>query len=276
MSFRRWWFRNTRLDAEKRRCWDEQGYLILPRFFDDQEVEEVLSVHERVWRERPARVVVDDLVTRERKLIADVSDEEIGHPHTVNDLFLQCEAIRETSLHPRLVPILHALLPRKAVLINTLSMDYGSEQSAHVDSLYMTPLTPGHLVATWIALEDVSADAGPLYYYPGSHKIEPYVFSNGGRSQINGEQALWQEYMKKEIEKREMKPRSFSAAKGDVFIWHSELLHGGEERADPSLTRKTLVSHYFTDEDCARIPASVCPLNGAFWMVREPQPVLGK
>ncbi len=217
-----------------------------------------------VWRERPERVVVDDLVTGNRKLIADVSEDDSKHPHKVNDLFLEYESIRGTSLHPRLVPILHALLPGKAVLCNTLSLDYGSQQSAHVDSMYMTPTTIGHLVATWIALEDVSSGAGPLHYYPGSHKIEPYLFSNGGRSQINGEQPLWRQYIEKEIEKRKIKPRSFSAAKGDVFIWHSELLHGAEERTDPALTRKTLVSHYYTDTDCLQIGLLTRPLNGPF------------
>lgn len=273
MSFRNWWFRNTRFDAEQRRCWDEQGYLVLRRFFDDQELEPVLSIHANVWRERPSSVVVDDQVTRERKSISDVSDDEIGHPHRVNDLFLEYEAIRTISLHPRLVPILHALLPRKAVLCNTLSIDYGSEQSAHVDSIYMTPPTPGHLVATWIALEDVSPDAGPLHYYPGSHKIEPYIFSDGGRSQIEGEQPVWREYMRKEIEKRRLKPCSISAAKGDVLVWHSDLLHGGNPRTNRGLTRKTLISHYLTDKDCRQIGFPTRPLNGAFWMVRDPQPM---
>ncbi len=276
MSIRNWWFKNTRLNAEQRRCWDGQGFLVLRRFFDDQELEQVLSIHEGVWRERPSRVVVDDMVTRERKLISDVSDDEIRHPHRVNDLFLEYEAIRKTSLHPRLVPILHALLRRKAVLCNTLSMDYGSEQSAHVDSIYMTPLTPGYLVATWIALEDVSPDAGPLYYYPGSHKIEPYIFSDGGRSQLDGEQAVWQEYIDREIQKRKLKPHPLSAAKGDVFIWHSDLLHGGNPRANPALTRKTLISHYLTDADCLQIGIPTRPLNGAFWMLRDPQPLPAK
>ncbi len=27
-----------------------------------------------------------------------------------------------------------------------------------------------HLVGVWIALEDISADAGPLIFYPKSHK----------------------------------------------------------------------------------------------------------
>ncbi len=44
-----------------------------------------------------------------------------------------------------------------------------------------------------------------------------------------------------------MNKEIFLAKKGDLFIWHANLLHGGELRTDDS-TRKSLVAHYFTTE----------------------------
>ena len=58
-------------------------------------------------------------------------------------------------------------------------------------------------------------------------------------------------------EEREMVKKTFLARKGDVFIWHSDLVHGGSEILDPTKGRKSLVCHYSTEQDCRRIPELV-------------------
>ena len=41
------------------------------------------------------------------------------------------------------------------------------------------------------------------------------------------------------------------AKKGDVLLWHANLLHGAEVRRDLTLSRKALVCHYFAEGvDC--------------------------
>ena len=43
---------------------------------------------------------------------------------------------------------------------------------------------------------------------------------------------------------RGLKTERFMAKKGDVLIWHGDLMHGGAKIVDPSLTRKSLVAHF--------------------------------
>ena len=100
-----------------------------------------------------------------------------------------------------------------------------------------------------IALEDVDPDAGPLRYYPGSHKIPPYRFSNGRYNLNLDEKPQCIEYIEQQLINSGIEPLEFSAKKGDVFIWHAHLLHGGTPINNPSLTRKSLVTHYFCSED---------------------------
>jgi ectoine hydroxylase-related dioxygenase (phytanoyl-CoA dioxygenase family) len=59
----------------------------------------------------------------------------------------------------------------------------------------MTPRTAHHLVAVWVALEDCHAEAGPSRYYPGSHKIPQFVFSNDTNHFAVDEMHLWNDYM---------------------------------------------------------------------------------
>ena len=37
------------------------------------------------------------------------------------------------------------------------------------------------------------------------------------------------------------------AKKGDVLVWHANLLHGGMPVVHPALTRKSMVAHYFAE-----------------------------
>jgi hypothetical protein len=41
-------------------------------------------------------------------------------------------------------------------------------------------------------------------------------------------------------------PQTFLGKAGDVLIWHEELAHGGTPILDMSLTRKSLVTHYWS------------------------------
>ena len=44
-------------------------------------------------------------------------------------------------------------------------------------------------------------------------------------------------------EERGLETKTFVARKGDVLIWHGELMHGGVPIQDPTRTRKSLIAH---------------------------------
>jgi ectoine hydroxylase-related dioxygenase (phytanoyl-CoA dioxygenase family) len=109
------------------------------------------------------------------------------------------------------------------------------------------PCTDG-LVVTSVCLEDVHPDAGPLTYYPGSHEIPPYRFSNGRIAAVPQEMDAATEYALTQVAERSLTAEEFHGHKGDVFIWHEQLYHGGRPIKDPSLTRKSLVTHYWRED----------------------------
>jgi phytanoyl-CoA hydroxylase len=161
------------------------------------------------------------------------------------------------------------------VLCNSLSFEQGSAQTDHIDALFMTPRTPHHLVAIWVALEDCHADAGPLKYFAGSHRIEPWVFSTGSHHFVPDEMPAWRAYMDAEVARRGLTPETFAAQRGDVFIWSAYLLHGGSPIRDPARTRKSVVFHYYSQEDCIAQRCTIVPYQGGFWMHRPHQAVPG-
>jgi ectoine hydroxylase-related dioxygenase (phytanoyl-CoA dioxygenase family) len=251
---------------------EREGYAALEGYFTPHQVDRATAAIRKLLAERSNEVVVDCLRTGQRTFWA-----QAANPQTrcfkFNDLYLMSAEVRGLALDYGLTSILADLLGEPAVLCNSLNFEKGSSQPKHIDSLYMTPRTPHSLIATWIALEDVHPDSGPLVYYPGSHKIPLYTFNDGTHHATREESADWYDYIDVQIRLRGLKERAFLARKGDVFIWHSDLVHGGSPIADPRRTRSSLVCHYFGETDCIERGADLVPMHGGYWMKRLPQAV---
>lgn len=206
--------------------------------------------------------------------------EVFNGPLKINDLFLDEPEVRNLALSERLTSILGELLEGAPLVCNSLNFIWGSQQPDHVDSWFMPapfvlepdPPPPKHwwqkkpppppeprdfnrrLAVSSICLEDVHPGAGPLVYYPGSHKIPPFRFPNGGFAALQDGTEQCSDYVHEQIAKTGLRREQFLGRAGDVFLWHGQLVHGGSAIAEPSRTRKTLVTHYWraADVDPAR------------------------
>ncbi len=152
--------------------------------------------------------------------------------------------------HPQLLSLLSFLLGKPVVPFQSISFVQGSEQRAHSDAIHMSTQPPGYLIATWTALEDCTLDNGPLFYYPGSHRL-PYVttadYPSGNSRFTLGRHSnrRYEEHIAKLVEKHAFSKKLHLARRGDVLIWHANLLHGGSPIARRDATRRSIVCHYF-------------------------------
>ena len=117
----------------------------------------------------------------------------------------------------------------------------------------MTTEPPGYLIATWTALEDCAEDSGLLYYYPGSHRL-PYVMApdyDSGNTRFtigNNTNRRYEDKIVEVIREHRLEKKIFHARRGDVLVWHANLLHGGSAITRPGATRRSFVCHYFAEE----------------------------
>lgn len=127
-------------------------------------------------------------------------------------------------------------------------------------------------MAAWVAFEDIDPDSSPLEFCPGSHQL-PYLLSD--EVGITNEDFEKEGYVKhhqkyepridEEVERNSMTRKTFLANKGDVLIWHAYLCHGGAAIRDHNLTRKSMVCHYFVEEDAKKFFPLVQG-NGGYWL----------
>ena len=235
--------------------WHENGFTLLERFFSEAEIDKINSCIEHAWSARASfspQVTVDRYIgtpDEKRQSLAETDPAIRDKPYKLNDLYLESDTLCGFVLDQRLRTILTPLIGGTPMICNSLSFERGSQQEDHFDTFFMPPLIRNRMLATWIALEDVDLDAGPLHYYPGSHKIPPYRFNNGRFNMLLNEKPDCYAHINKHIQQYEIAPVTFAAKKGDVFVWHAHLFHGGLPINNPNLTRKSVVTHYFCCED---------------------------
>jgi phytanoyl-CoA hydroxylase len=256
-----------------RERWNAEGWLHLSAFFTSAEVDAVNGVVSALWESRPRGVTVDDLDRGRRCRFSELEPSDRAHRIKLNDLYLASDAIRGVLLTERLVSLVASLLGTTPVLCNSLNLERSSAQDYHADSLFMTPRTRGALVAIWMALEPVHPEAGPLRLYPGSHRIPAPAFSDGTQHAIDAELPEWAAAMQRELDTRALQPVSVLAQPGDLVVWHADLMHGAAPITDPALTRKSLVAHYFSQDDSRARGYRLKRRGEAYWWKRLPQPV---
>lgn len=217
---------------EKIVSWSDKGYIILEGLISDKDVERINTDITELMHAGRLRF------TNGNKLM--FANHQSGFIDAVTHL-------------PGLKALLEFLLDKKVVPFQTINFIKGSEQKAHSDSIHMTTYPLGYLIAVWIALEDVSIENGPLFYYPGSHKL-PFLLNsdyNEGSTLLTlgkREYADYEDALQEIVEEQHFQKETFLAKKGDVLIWHANLVHGGAPILNNALTRKSMVIHYYADD----------------------------
>ena len=212
--------------------WSNNGYIILSSFFGGETCSEIVTEVEELLNKKKLKFENGNKIMFANRKSA---------------------YIKKITLNKDLFAILSFLLGKEVIPFQTINFITGSEQRGHSDSIHMTTYPLGYLIAVWIALEDITVDNGPLFYYPGSHKL-PFVlnddFNEGETLLLTGKKSYvdYEDVVDNLVNTKGYKKEIFLAKKGDVFIWHANLVHGGSKILNKNLTRKSMVIHYFAKD----------------------------
>lgn len=229
--------------------WDENGFLHLKSFFSEEYIDEINASIDK------SREVFES-----NRKVKNLKCGRIANIHASNrDVF-------KLLNDPNLREVQKQLLDGDPILWGSLTFKVGSQQLAHADAPWFYVEPYGSMIGIWIALEDIKPEAGPLFYIPKSHldqlkvkdvldknvqlkeKVENFRLLN-----VSASSRQYWDLSKSVGDVYAKEWESVDGAvtvcpkKGDVFVWHQWLIHGGSPITNPALSRNSIVSHWVSD-----------------------------
>jgi ectoine hydroxylase-related dioxygenase (phytanoyl-CoA dioxygenase family) len=241
---------------EKLRFWHKNGYVVFEQVVQHSLIDDFLDEIEHL-RQISAYVIPIELSGRQTWSTT-LRAEEIRAPGVkFNHLHISSFHAGRLSLAAPVQEFLRAIFRAPPVALQSLTFWKGSQQPTHIDYPYvrMQRRLP-YLAASWIPLEDVHPDAGPLEYFPGAHRTGVTGFFDWGGGEItpqpekatkNGTQ--FASYLDEKLESASIQPVVFCPKKGDILVWHANMPHRGTRIRNDELTRKSYVTHYTGFDD---------------------------
>ncbi len=231
----------------------------------------VLSDQQKTGYERDGYLIFDPEIPASvlDGAIADLSDRYQSEGR-IQDAWKTSLRVKAIALAPAVLKILLELYGREPLPFQTLNFPVGTQQPVHSDTIHFNSQPTGFMSGVWVALEDIEMDAGPVVYYPGSHKLPELILDDvvptaregfhgttSGSSQGTAVMTAplpppadlypmyYEPYIADMIARSEMKPHYATLKKGQAFLWAANLLHGGSPQTNKSRTRHSQVTHYY-------------------------------
>jgi phytanoyl-CoA dioxygenase PhyH len=192
-----------------------------------------------VLKEAVSHSAIDEYLSQYRaaassgQLVMSVPFGPMSEPYTEEKSMLAGAKVLDTSM---LLPMgvqlsfarpirdfLSTMFEGPALAFQSLHFEVGSTQSIHQDTAYVVVnREPLHMIASWIALEDVVPGSGELIYYVGGHRMPEYLYADGTSKNFdaardgNDPHTKHLSYLHEEAARRGLVKSSFVAIKGDV------------------------------------------------------------
>lgn len=242
------------------RQWVTEGFCAVSGLIPTEQIDAMVRDMDQLWTaEQPiAGLEILDVLVNPHEPLKNLSHAELlaiepaqrfkvrQSSHWRVHGFYQYSPAAQLIFHnPDLIRLTSLILGTPAAPAFTINFTYGSEQALHQDTAVFHVMPRNSLVGAWLACEDIAPEAGPLVYFPGSHREPLYPqFDNYPQTNLRTthEPQAYSDYVARRSEQYERK--LYYAKKGDIFLWHGMLIHGGSEVRNPQLTRRSYVCHY--------------------------------
>ena len=224
----------TAEQEEMARRYNADGYVVIKNAYTHEEID----------------VVIEEM--KNKGFNQDFRFKNHRDANRCQDLWEYSEPTKNISIKPQILSSLEFLYDREVVPFQTLNFLKGSQQMAHSDTIHFSSLPSRFMAGVWVALENVTEENGPLFYYPSSQKMPEYNFNHFKEELIDNSYDNYHEYelfMEELMNNSPYEKKVFLAEKGDALIWSSNIIHGGCPVKDPNSTRLSQVTHYFF-KDC--------------------------
>jgi len=190
------------------------------------------------------------------------------------DAWRLCPSVAALAGESGVTATLEELFGRTPHPFQTLTFSTATQQKSHSDHIHFSSRPLGFMCGVWVALQDVTEDNGPLFYYPGSHNLPYLGYADLGIDVESAETepvsyGVYEDRIDNYVRSHGCHRETFMASKGDVLIWAANLVHGGSPVTGNTDVRWSQVTHYYFDDCLHYTPRLSDEISGDFY-VRKP------
>jgi phytanoyl-CoA hydroxylase len=132
-------------------------------------------------------------------------------------------------------------------VVQSMFFEGNSETWEHQDTYYLDSENLGKMIGSWIALEDIDADAGRFFICPKSHTLD--LGKQSSENNVADKHEVYIKNVVSEIKKRKMEIRAPKLNKGDVLFWNSWTIHGSLKSNSKTSSRRSITNHVIPNQD---------------------------
>lgn len=141
----------------------------------------------------------------------------------------------------KLAKIVGQLIGDKPTIVQSMYFEGNSSTWEHQDSYYLDDEKIGNMIAGWVALEDIKADAGRFFVLPKSH-LEDYSDMDKSNAIHNNHDLYIKNIVKKVVDKG-FKIIAPKLDQGDILLWNSLTIHGSLDSQSEKYRRSSITFH---------------------------------
>ncbi len=133
------------------------------------------------------------------------------------------------------------VIGEKPLIVQSMYFEGNSATWEHQDSYYLDDEKTGEMIAGWIALEDIQADAGRFFVCPKSHLYD-YASMNLDNI-ITKNHSKYINSVVEIIKANNFKVKAPKLNKGDILLWNALTIHGSLDSQSQSNSRSSITFH---------------------------------
>lgn len=228
----------TALTGAQRRSWEDDGFFVVPGFARPALLEEMIARIVDLARRIDAGEERPDLLVSPENVLADAPTPE-GRLSKIFRIMRTEDLFRDVATDPRLLTILAEVMGPDidCFLSQFIFKQPGAlGQPWHQDEWYFR-MDPPKQVGVWLACTDATAENGPLWVVPGSHRecvhedvvTDPRPGANLAYVEIQGADTS---------DERQMLMNA-----GDLLVFDCHLRHRSTDNVSDGM-RAAMVYHY--------------------------------
>lgn len=232
--------------SEAIRFYNENGYVIFRGILEDNICQNLRELWEKEVKSHKGKIYRQTTAKAEKNVFNEKNwiMNPIVNLQSLNPKFFSGLRIySEENIFSSniLCKLLNSFFGERPKFVQSMYFEGNSATWEHQDTYYLDSVKVGSMMAGWLALEDIKADAGRFFVCPMSNKEE--LIEQNKNNNYGTDHDKYIQQVNSLIKKKNLKIKAPYLKKGDLLLWNSKTIHGSLNSQSKAYSRSSITFH---------------------------------